>query len=94
MTDKIEKTEEEWRKELSPEQYRVLRQAGTERAFTGAYWDNHEPGSITVRRAAWTCSAQILNSSPAVAGRVSTRQPRKEMSLKKPIAVWGWRGLR
>jgi peptide-methionine (R)-S-oxide reductase len=45
MTDKVVKTDEEWRKELSPEQYQVLRQQGTERAFTGQYWDNHEKGT-------------------------------------------------
>lgn len=44
MTDKVVKSEDEWRKELSPDQYYVLRQAGTERAFTGPYWDNHESG--------------------------------------------------
>ena len=39
------KTEAEWRQELTPEQYKVLRKGATERAFTGRYWDNHEDGT-------------------------------------------------
>lgn len=44
MADKVDKSEEAWRAELSPEQFQVARKRGTERAFTGAYWDHHEDG--------------------------------------------------
>jgi peptide-methionine (R)-S-oxide reductase len=40
----VQKTEPEWKKQLSPIQYNVLRLKGTERAFTGEYWDHHEKG--------------------------------------------------
>jgi peptide-methionine (R)-S-oxide reductase len=43
--DKITKTEEEWKQQLSPEQFHVARKAGTEPAFTGKYWDTKEKGT-------------------------------------------------
>jgi len=43
--EKIEKSEAEWKAQLSEQEYRVTRQAGTERAFTGKYWDNKEVGT-------------------------------------------------
>ncbi len=43
-TFEVTKSDDEWRAELSPEQYAVLRKAGTERAFTGAYTDTEDPG--------------------------------------------------
>jgi peptide-methionine (R)-S-oxide reductase len=45
MTNKITKSEADWRAELTPEQYHVLREKGTERAFSGELWDEHRPGT-------------------------------------------------
>ena len=44
MATKVEKTDEQWRQELTPEQYEVTRRAATERAFTGPYWDEKAEG--------------------------------------------------
>ena len=44
MTKKVEKSEKEWRQELAPDQYHVLREKGTERAFTGEYWNTKDEG--------------------------------------------------
>ncbi|MEA2123543.1 MAG: peptide-methionine (R)-S-oxide reductase [Solirubrobacteraceae bacterium] len=81
--EKLKKSDQEWRTELTPEQYEVLRKAGTERAFTGPYWDAKEDG---VYRCA-ACGAELFDSTtkfesgtgwpsftePAVAAAVETR---------------------
>jgi peptide-methionine (R)-S-oxide reductase len=45
MADKLSKSPEEWRQQLTPEQYDVTRERGTERAFSGKYWDTHTQGT-------------------------------------------------
>lgn len=58
VTDKIKKTDEEWKRELSPEQFQVARKAGTEPAFTGKYWNTKDKGTYTC-----ACCGQPLFTS-------------------------------
>lgn len=58
QVEKVEKTNDEWRKQLTPDQYEVARQAGTERAFTGKYWDTKTPGSYRCV----CCDAELFHS--------------------------------
>jgi peptide-methionine (R)-S-oxide reductase len=55
---KIEKTDDQWRRELTPEQYHVMREKGTERAFTGKFWDHHEEGMYVCA----SCGAPLFGS--------------------------------
>jgi peptide-methionine (R)-S-oxide reductase len=55
----VSKTDAEWRQQLSPEQYEVLREAGTERAFTGEYTDNHKVGVYRCR----ACGTELFRST-------------------------------
>jgi len=57
--EKVKKTDQEWRQHLTPEQYHVARQKGTEPAFTGKYWDHHEDG--TYRCAC--CGAELFDAA-------------------------------
>ncbi len=56
---KIVKTDAEWQAQLTPEQYKVARKHGTERAFSGAYWDHHEDGMYTCV----CCGAPVFDSA-------------------------------
>ncbi|MBI4549321.1 MAG: peptide-methionine (R)-S-oxide reductase MsrB [Candidatus Omnitrophica bacterium] len=59
MPERINKSETEWKKVLSAEQYRVLRQKGTERAFTGEYWDTKTQGTYVCA----ACSSPLFRSA-------------------------------
>lgn len=57
-TDKIRKSDAEWRAELTAAEFEVTRKKGTERAFTGEYWDHHEAGRYCCR----CCGAELFSS--------------------------------
>lgn len=59
MNNKNQKTEEEWKEELTEEEYKVLREGGTERRFSGKYWDSNEKGMYTCR----ACGNKLFSSN-------------------------------
>jgi peptide-methionine (R)-S-oxide reductase len=59
MSDKVVKTDREWKQALTPEQFNVTRKKGTEHAFSGAYWNNHDQG---VYRCV-CCGAELFRSN-------------------------------
>ena len=92
---KIEKTEAEWRRQLTPEQYTVTRKAGTERAFSGKYWDTKAAGTYVC-----VCCGQPLFASdtkydsgtgwpsfwaPVAEEAVSTREDRSLWSTRTEV---------
>ena len=95
MALKVTKTDEEWRRELTPEQYRVLRGKGTERAFTGAYCDEKREG---VYRCAG-CGTELFRSdtkydsgsgwpsftSPAGSDRVETERDTSHGMVREEV---------
>ena len=91
----VAKTDEEWRAELTPLQYQVMRQKGTERAFTGEYWNLHEDG---VYRCG-SCDAELFSSDakfesgtgwpsftePSMAANVETKTDLSHMMVRTEV---------
>lgn len=81
MDESRRKTDAEWRAQLSPEQYRITRQKGTERAFTGEYWNHHAQGEY----ACVCCGAKLFSSDAKYdsgCGWPSFTAPEHEASVR------------
>jgi peptide-methionine (R)-S-oxide reductase len=97
--DPTERTDEEWRKVLTPEQYRILREKGTERAFSGKYWNHHESGTYTCA----ACNNPLFHSNakfesgtgwpsfslPLSPGSVKTREDRNLFAARTEVLCRG-----
>jgi len=81
MIAKINKSESEWKQDLTPEEFEILRKKGTERAFTGEFWDHHEDGTYTCA----ACGQSLFASGTKFesgSGWPSFYQPTAEDNVK------------
>lgn len=81
MPKKVIKSDDEWRESLTPEQFYVCRQKGTERAFSGTLWNNHEPGMYSCT----ACGAPLFSSDAKFdsgTGWPSFTQPVDEQNVR------------
>jgi peptide-methionine (R)-S-oxide reductase len=92
---KVEKSEAEWRAQLTPTQYKVLREKGTEPAFSGEYWDHHADGTYTCR----ACGEPLFQSetkfdsgcgwpsffAPLEEGRIDEHEDRSHLMLRTEV---------
>lgn len=89
-TTKVVKTEKEWRAQLTDEQYEVTREAGTERAFSGEYWDNKEKGAYLCV----CCDLELFSSSTKFksgTGWPSFYQPASSANVGELVDTkYGW----
>ena len=96
MSTKLNKSDADWRRELTPEQFHILREKGTERAFTGELWDEHRPGKYTCA----ACGSELFDSdtkfesgsgwpsfyAPADPSAVETEQDRSLFMVRTEVA--------
>jgi peptide-methionine (R)-S-oxide reductase len=91
MSDKVVKSDAEWQSELTPEQYRIARKKGTERAFTGQYWNEHKAGTYVC-----VCCGQALFSSDTKfdsgTGWPSFAAPVANDKVTTETAAFSWSG--